>query len=513
MAKAISKTKVFDGCASELFTYSLLKSGPEVNARDVEVPDSLALEVIVLWGSSVLHVSHSTPPQNFTLGESTGEQGTCDFFIPEEVLGATQFALVTTSEQSINILIPPGAKGFFEIPGELRMSLAEARRRGTPSMQVVGGFELPLPASSRASIQLSDFTFQVATVNAGKPSKRGLSAGVEGAVFSYFGLSLAAIGSLVTAMAFLVPPQGMTDDESFRDDQVYVIQQYLQASAERESETKPTDQVADVDADNKEGGTGTRSKGEEGSLGDQHSKATKLRYGVQGPRDNPGPHISRQIALDEARKFGLIGMLNSLPAGDPNTPTAPWGRDNALGRDDMSARGNMWGDVIGAAFGSGGLGLSGLGEGAGGIGEGIGLGNIGTLGNGSGTGPGRGFGVGHGRLGTPHHTKVPSVRPGRTTVSGRLPPEVIQRIVRQNYGRFRNCYEQGLSKNPNLEGRVEVRFAIGRDGTVSNVQRGNSDLPDSGVVNCVIGAYYGLNFPQPEGGIVTVVYPIMFQPG
>src|SRR5664279_101188 len=239
MAKAISKTKVFDGGASELFTYSLLKSGLEVNARDVEVPDSLALEVIVLWGSSVLHVSHSTPPRNFTLGESTGEQGTCDFFIPEEVLGATQFALVTTSEQSINILIPPGAKGFFEIPGELRMSLAEARRRGTPSMQVVGGFELPLPASSRASIQLSDFTFQVATVNAGKPSKRGLSAGVEGAVFSYFGLSLAAIGSLVTAMAFLVPPQGMTDDESFRDDQVYVIQQYLQASAERNRKPSP----------------------------------------------------------------------------------------------------------------------------------------------------------------------------------------------------------------------------------------------------------------------------------
>jgi hypothetical protein len=32
-------------------------------------------------------------------------------------------------------------------------------------------------------------------------------------------------------------------------------------------------------------------------------------------------------------------------------------------------------------------------------------------------------------------------------------------------------------------------------------------------VSCVISAYYGLSFPQPEGGIVTVVYPIMFSPG
>jgi hypothetical protein len=90
---------------------------------------------------------------------------------------------------------------------------------------------------------------------------------------------------------------------------------------------------------------------------------------------------------------------------------------------------------------------------------------------------------------------------GATQVSGRLPPEVIQRIVRQNYGRFRMCYEQGLSRNPNLEGRVSVRFVIGRDGSVSNVSNGGSDIPDSQVVQCVIRAYYGLSFPQPEGGI------------
>jgi hypothetical protein len=248
-------------------------------------------------------------------------------------------------------------------------------------------------------------------------------------------------------------------------------------------------------------------------MGKQDSKATNKRYAVQGPKDNPDPHIARQQALREAMEFGMIGLLNTGAAGDPNAPTAPWGRDTSLGMDDMSAMGNMWGDEIGDAYGAGGLGLSGIGEGGGGRGEGIGLGSIGTLGHGAGTGTGQGFGSGHGRLGGSHSTKAPKVRMGATQVSGRLPPEVIQRIVRQNYGRFRMCYEQGLGKNPNLEGRVTVRFVIGRDGSVSNVGNGGSDIPDSGVVQCVIRTYYGLSFPQPEGGIVTVVYPIMFSPG
>jgi hypothetical protein len=122
-------------------------------------------------------------------------------------------------------------------------------------------------------------------------------------------------------------------------------------------------------------------------------------------------------------------------------------------------------------------------------------------------------GTGDGQLGGSQKVVVPRVRTGATTVSGRLPPEVIQRIVRQNFGRFRTCYEQGLDRNPNLQGRVSARFVIGRDGAVSNVSNGGSDLPDSGVVSCVLSAFYGLEFPQPEGGIVTVVYPIMFAPG
>ncbi len=125
-----------------------------------------------------------------------------------------------------------------------------------------------------------------------------------------------------------------------------------------------------------------------------------------------------------------------------------------------------------------------------------------------------GFGNGSGLSGRGRPPKAPKVSfAGSTTVNGRIPPEVIQRTVRQNFGRFRMCYEGGLRSNPSLTGRVSVRFVIGRDGAVSQVGNAGSDLPSPEVVQCVTSAFYGLSFPQPDGGIVTVIYPILFTPG
>ncbi len=494
------------------YTYTMIKSGPDVSPDEVELAYVQAVEVMVLWGTNVLHVSHLTPPRNFYVGEEQGKNSACDFFIPSEKIGTTRLPVVVGDRMSASVVIHPAARGWVELPGQPRMSLDEVRQRAQPTAEVTGGHQFALPGGAKAHIELGDFVFQVATVNAGKPLKKGVGAGVDWTVALYFGLSFLVHAGFIAAMAFFVPPLGLTDDEDLDKDRLYLMQQFLDAAAEREQEEKETE-VVEEKADNKEGGTGTRAKGEEGSMGNPTTKATNKRYAVQGPKDNADPHIARQAALREAMEFGMIGLLNTGAAGDPNAPTAPWGRDTSLGTDEVSARGNMWGDEIGDAFGAGGLGLSGIGEGGGGRGEGIGLGNIGTLGHGAGTGTGQGFGAGHGRLGGSHATRAPKVRMGATTVSGRLPPEVIQRIVRQNFGRFRMCYEQGLGRNPNLEGRVSVRFVIGRDGSVSNVSNGGSDLPDSGVVSCVISAFYGLSFPQPEGGIVTVVYPIMLAPG
>jgi len=496
------------------YTYTLVKSAPDVPVDEVEDARLASVEVMILWDQMVLHVQHLTPPRSFYVGEEQGKNFTCDFFVPSEKLGTTRAPVVLADRGgSVALVIPQRATGTIEIPGQPKLSVQDAIQQGKtqPCAELSGAQQMPLPPGTKAKIEVGGLTFQVSAGNAGRVIAGHFQLDTQGLL--YTGVSLAVHAGLLAAMAFFMPPMGATDEDGISQDQQTLLSQYLKAAAEKEQEEKKTEEVADTNADNKEGGSGTRAKGEEGSMGNPNTKLTGNRYGVQGPKDNPDPHIARQAALRDAAEFGMIGLLNSGAGGDPSAPTAPWGRDDSLGNDPLSARGNMWGNDIGESFGAGGLGLSGIGEGGGGRGEGIGLGGIGTIGHGAGTGTGQGFGSGHGRLGGSHRAKPPQVRMGATQVSGRLPPEVIQRIVRQNFGRFRLCYENGLRNNPNLQGRVSVRFVIGRDGAVSNVGNGGSDMPDGGVVSCVVRAFYGLSFPQPEGGIVTVTYPIMFSPG
>jgi hypothetical protein len=123
-----------------------------------------------------------------------------------------------------------------------------------------------------------------------------------------------------------------------------------------------------------------------------------------------------------------------------------------------------------------------------------------------------------GGLGLVGSARPPSLRGGGAEVNGRLPPEVIQRIVRQHFGGMRLCYENGLKANAKLRGRVSVSFTIGEDGHVSHAAaidppNAAPRIPDPRVVSCVVSVFASLEYPAPEGGKVTVVYPINFNPG
>lgn len=98
-------------------------------------------------------------------------------------------------------------------------------------------------------------------------------------------------------------------------------------------------------------------------------------------------------------------------------------------------------------------------------------------------------------------------------MKGDMPLEIIGRIVRQNFGRLRMCYEAGLKRDPNLSGRVAVEFVIDRDGSVTSAVDGGSDLPDQEVVRCIANAYRQLTFPAPPKGPVELIYPFVFSPG
>jgi hypothetical protein len=91
--------------------------------------------------------------------------------------------------------------------------------------------------------------------------------------------------------------------------------------------------------------------------------------------------------------------------------------------------------------------------------------------------------------------------------------EVIQRIVRQNLGRMRLCYEGGLRTDATLGGEARVRFIIEPDGAVGLVSDAGSSLANGGVLACIARAFANLSFPAPEGGrSLVVVYSLLFLP-
>lgn len=92
----------------------------------------------------------------------------------------------------------------------------------------------------------------------------------------------------------------------------------------------------------------------------------------------------------------------------------------------------------------------------------------------------------------------------------RLPPESIQRVVRQNAGRFRDCYQRALLRNSALAGRIVVRFVIGRDGSVARAEEQSASLPDRAARQCVLRSFFDLGFSNPTERRIVVTYPLAF---
>jgi hypothetical protein len=447
----------------------MLRSTGPVDASECEDARLEAVAVTVFWGSTVLAVAHLAPPRPFYVGHGEG----VDYLLPAELAPVARAAIVAVEGGAARAVAPDGA-------------------------ELVGN-----------EVRFGALVFRIEQVVAGKRLPRALGADTRG-LGGAFAVSLASVAAFMGALAYYTPALGATFDDGLDRDRLDAMRVYLNAEAERERE-RQIDESAKADNSADGGGTpGQAAKGPEGKMGRPDRPSVNKHTTIAGSGEKV---LAREAALREAQSFGIISTIMAMNARE--LPTAMWGADVPNGADASDHWGELFGEEPGESGGFGGLRLSGTGSGGGDRGDWIGLGGIGTCGSNCGMGQnGSGIGGGIGRSGKGHVPKGPSLGLiGKTTVSGHLPPEVIQRIVRQNYGRFRACYENGLRTNPNLTGRVTARFIIGRDGAVTNAANGGSDLPDSTAVSCVLSQFYGLSFPSPENGIVTVSYPIMFTPG
>ena len=372
-------------------------------------------------------------------------------------------------------------------------------------------YTVPLPVDARCRLDYGDLTFHVNAVAPGR-----VVAGrddTDRAFWASTAVSLVTIGGLL-ALANLAMP---SDDSLALDDTIaenrYVG--YISQPDRRSEDVQPHLEIA---AAVSEGSTsGERASGEPGMMGDPTSKAAHRRAQIQR-RDNVPIALARRFdPIEDAQKAGILGQIASNSGHFLAQGPAPF----TVGEDDSDVWGNLDGKEVGGAFGELGASLNGSGRGGGGDGQGVGLGDMGLIGEARHGVRGSGLAYDHGsgtRIGD-RSRRVPSIRVAKgTTVcggAGCLDKEVIRRVVRSHINEVRHCYNQGLVRDPNLEGRVAVQFRIDARGSVQSSFVGDSSIEDASVERCIANAVKRWRFPAAPGrmGSVIVTYPFVLAPG
>jgi hypothetical protein len=462
--------------------------------------ERVAVDVCVRWGGEVLAVRRLQGTGEAWVGEVPGAM----VAIPLD--GLRGFAFAAVEQGAAEVLVPAGlslrrtaASGEVEdVEGRARVAL----RLGDSALLRTGAFELSATA-----------------VEASRPRSRGVGVGKGRALGATLLVGLLHAGVLLACAseAFASPAE---DDAAAN---LATMRHYLTDAEERTAASDPAiadglgrgegTEVNDRGGNGRAGG-GARAKGREGVAGAVLGRAaTPQRWGLLPSVRVADPAPPRAMARS-SDPLGIAEALGSLTKPTPGI--AHFGEGQAGGRDALAADGSLWARALGEAAGSEGLGLHGVGEGGGGEGRGVGLGAIGGLGHTDGA-PGSGTG-GKGAVLRAHALRSWTYR-GRPytcglescSVTGRMPAEAVQRVVRQHAGVLRGCYERGLFTNPTLAGRVSTKFLIDDTGAVASASNDGSDLPDPAVVACVVGAFRSMSFPAPDA-FVTVVYPVTFTP-
>lgn len=177
-------------------------------------------------------------------------------------------------------------------------------------------------------------------------------------------------------------------------------------------------------------------------------------------------------------------------------------------------------DVLGGASGGGDIAAALAGAG------GVGVATEASVG-GNTTGP-RGGGSGNvtgiGEVGTQGGGKVDLGTKKETEVQGRVQdstPDVessdvdraaLARYVRSRLKSIQTCYEKELKRNPNLKGKVVVRFVIKPSGRAGEVEIEENTLGSEAVGSCIRTTIRNWAFPFKPDSDTPVSYPFVFSP-
>ena len=92
-----------------------------------------------------------------------------------------------------------------------------------------------------------------------------------------------------------------------------------------------------------------------------------------------------------------------------------------------------------------------------------------------------------------------------------LNKEQIRTIIRGHLDVVKFCYEKELSRSPNIQGRVFIKFTIAEAGKVIDSTVQSSTVNNEAVERCIAAAVREWVFPDPHGTKVTVSYPFVLR--
>ena len=441
--------------------------------------------VIVAWGDRVLQVSTVPPGGTFDLAELPGGVPGVD---------AAPEPLVVHVRGVPRLRVPRWANGSLRVDEGRTCSLEELRPEGTGRLAPPAVSEIPLDEGVTVKLELGPFNLVVSNSRMDRSLIAPSAVALDGKVARSSGGTAAALaGLLVCSAQALIPLAELrgNDPVGIEAETIYAVGSELDEQAEADVPAPPPELSA-----NGELAYGRRTHepcgcGEFGRLG-RPEPGGNGRYGVEGPADNPDPHLAREQGWSDDEHFPYIyrpPFVGSWGA-DRNAPMAPWGRDDSLGTDAISARGHMWGDEIADAPGDNGLALDN---------DWGGLGKV--------------IDPGPAPAAPPPEPAPPRIIHTGLRVSGSLAHSAVLQAVAQRFARFRDCYVAALDRAPELGGRLEVQFEVGPDGAARHIAIARSELHDSALESCIATAFEGLRFAPAGPDMSSVAYPLLLVPG
>jgi len=230
--------------------------------------------------------------------------------------------------------------------------------------------------------------------------------------------------------------------------------------------------------------------------------------------DAPAPDDTPQVAAEKkalhtaavvkaVQSRGILKVLGALGAG---------GGLGGVAVKDVFGEGGGMGDVASALAGVGGVAVaaSEVGPGGGGVGGRRGsaaatsaarIGDLGTTGGG-----------GKVEYGVKSDVKVSgSVGMEEAEVDS---PDIDQAklgaFIRARMSAVKACYENQLKRNPNLKGKIRIRFTILETGGLSEIQAVENSVGSSEVASCIVATMRTWRTQFHPSGVVTVEHGFVF---